>query len=175
MSVLVNGKKVAGTGPAGLSPYQVAVAGGYTGTEQEFNQQLAQLDQLFTSVSEGKSAIAAAITDKGVETAADATFQQMANNIGQIQSGGGATEKFFVTLETQKTWSINTYSEGQSVSFNINTMGWPIEIGTSLVVYAKDADGNSFEITWSYNSFIGAVSISFGMPNKSLHVVCKYE
>lgn len=88
LSVLVNGKKVAGTGPAGLSPYQVAVAGGYTGTEQEFNQQLAQLDQLFTSVSEGKSTIAAAVTDKGVETAADATFQQMAENIGAIESGG---------------------------------------------------------------------------------------
>ena len=31
MAITVNGKKVAGTGPAGLSPYQVAVAGGYTG------------------------------------------------------------------------------------------------------------------------------------------------
>lgn len=44
---------------------------------------------LFTSVSEGKAAIAAAITDKGVETAADATFQQMAGNIEQISAGGG--------------------------------------------------------------------------------------
>lgn len=41
MSIIVNGKKVAGVGTAGLSPYQVAKAGGYTGTEQEFNQQLA--------------------------------------------------------------------------------------------------------------------------------------
>ena len=45
--------------------------------------------ELFTSVSEGKAAIAAAITDKGVETAADATFQQMAGNIEQISAGGG--------------------------------------------------------------------------------------
>ena len=42
--------------------------------------------ELFTSVSEGKAAIAAAITDKGVATAADATFQQMAEKIGEIQS-----------------------------------------------------------------------------------------
>ena len=45
--------------------------------------------ELFTSVSDGKSAIAAAITDKGVTTAADATFQQMANNILDIHTGGG--------------------------------------------------------------------------------------
>lgn len=42
--------------------------------------------ELFTSVSEGKAAIAAAITDNGVATAADATFQQMAEKIGEIQS-----------------------------------------------------------------------------------------
>lgn len=39
------------------------------------------LDECFQSVSEGKSLIAAAVTDKGVPTAADATFQTMANNI----------------------------------------------------------------------------------------------
>lgn len=42
------------------------------------------LPELFQSVSEGKSAIAAAVTDKGVTTAADATFQQIATNIGNI-------------------------------------------------------------------------------------------
>lgn len=148
--------------------------GGITGTQTGSTFTL-DSTELFQSVSDGKTLIAGAITDKGVSTSASDSFQTMADNIAAIETGGGATEKFFVTLETQKTWSINTYSEGQSVSFNINTTGWPIEIGTSLVVYAKDADGNSFEITWSYNSFIGAVSISFDMPNKSLHVVCKFE
>lgn len=45
-----------------------------------------ELDNLKTSVSEGKSLIAAAVTDKGVQTAADATFQQMANNIRSIST-----------------------------------------------------------------------------------------
>ena len=45
-----------------------------------------ELDNLKTSVSEGKSLIAAAVTDKGVQTAADATFQQMATNIGNIST-----------------------------------------------------------------------------------------
>lgn len=48
------------------------------------------LNKLFTSVSDGKQAVASAITDKGVPTAQDATFQQMADNIGQI-SGGTST------------------------------------------------------------------------------------
>ena len=45
------------------------------------------IDELKTSVSEGKSLIAAAVTDKGVQTAADDTFQQMADNIGNISTG----------------------------------------------------------------------------------------
>ena len=43
------------------------------------------IDQLFTSVSNGKGLIASAITDKGVSTSANDTFQQMATNIGSIQ------------------------------------------------------------------------------------------
>ena len=45
------------------------------------------IDQLFTSVSNGKSLVAGAITDKGISTSANATFQQMATNIGQIKTG----------------------------------------------------------------------------------------
>lgn len=50
------------------------------------------LDELFTSVSNGKASVASAITDKGVTTAQDATFAQMAANILSIEgsgSGGG--------------------------------------------------------------------------------------
>lgn len=44
------------------------------------------IDQLFTSVSNGKSEIASAITDKGVNTSADASFAMMAENIGKIST-----------------------------------------------------------------------------------------
>lgn len=50
------------------------------------NQVQGAIDQLFTSVSNGKSQIASAITDKGVSTSTNATFQQMAANIGLIQN-----------------------------------------------------------------------------------------
>ena len=44
------------------------------------------INDLKTSVSEGKSLIASAITDKGVSTASSATFQTMASNIGKIET-----------------------------------------------------------------------------------------
>ena len=45
------------------------------------------IDVLFTSVGDGKAAVASAITDKGVETKPDATFQFMAQNISKIKTG----------------------------------------------------------------------------------------
>lgn len=58
------------------------------------------IDPLKTSVSEGKSLIAAAVTDKGVETAADATFQTIAENIESIETGisiNGTLDNFSVS------------------------------------------------------------------------------
>lgn len=50
------------------------------------------LEQLFTSVDNGKDLIASAITDMGVDTKKDATFQQMADNIREIETGGGGID-----------------------------------------------------------------------------------
>lgn len=44
------------------------------------------INSLKTSVSNGKSAVASAITDKGVSTSATASFETMATNIGKISS-----------------------------------------------------------------------------------------
>lgn len=50
------------------------------------------IDGLKSSVSSGKSLIASAITDRGVTTAQDATFAQMAENIGQISGGSDTSD-----------------------------------------------------------------------------------
>lgn len=50
------------------------------------------IDEVFTSVSNGKELIADAITDKGVTTSATDTFAQMASNIEDIPTGGGGTQ-----------------------------------------------------------------------------------
>lgn len=96
--------------------YQAAQDGGYAGTEEEFNTALAginelatqsEVDELKTSVSEGKSLIAAAVTDKGVKTAADATFQTMAENIAIIPSGSSyaGTKAHSKTFEAIMGWT----------------------------------------------------------------------
>lgn len=48
------------------------------------------IKEVFQSVGNGKSLVASAITDKGVQTDATATFQEMAEHIGQIETGGGS-------------------------------------------------------------------------------------
>lgn len=58
-----------------------------------------ELNSLKTSVSEGKSLVAAAVTDKGVTTAADATFQTIADNIGKIVTASGLAVKQYTTKE----------------------------------------------------------------------------
>lgn len=98
----VSGANIKGaTGPAGTNgtdgkdatingvnalTLEVVEGAGIVGTQTGTNFKI-DATELFQSVSDGKSAVAAAITDKGVTTAADATFQQMAANIGQIQTG----------------------------------------------------------------------------------------
>ena len=54
-----------------------------------------ELQEVFQSVSNGKNLIASAITDKGVDTLADATFEQMADNIGKISGGSETTTTVF--------------------------------------------------------------------------------
>ena len=46
-----------------------------------------KIEDLKKSVGDGKSTVASAITDKGVSTAADASFNTMATNIKTIQTG----------------------------------------------------------------------------------------
>lgn len=49
------------------------------------------MNNLFQSVSNGKSQIAGAITDKGVSTSANDSFNTMASNIRAIPTGGGGS------------------------------------------------------------------------------------
>ena len=99
-------KKVAsgGTGSAQASTVSIQdTANNFTSTNVE-----GALAELFQSVSNGKSLIASAITDKGVSTSNTATFQQMATNIGNISSTGGDTTQYSVTYNLSNVTSSNT-------------------------------------------------------------------
>lgn len=56
---------------------------------QNINNLDGKYDELFQSVSNGKSMVAGAITGKGVATSANDTFSTMANNIEAIETGSG--------------------------------------------------------------------------------------
>lgn len=56
------------------------------------------VEALFTSVSEGKSLIASAVTDMGVPTAADASFETMKDNILSIETGGDMPEDMYAII-----------------------------------------------------------------------------
>jgi len=62
------------------------------------------IEEVFQSVSNGKTIIAAAITDKGVSTAATDSFQTMASNISSLDI---ATEKQIVAYNMAHSWKWN--------------------------------------------------------------------
>ena len=61
------------------------------------------LNTLKKSVSDGKTKVANAITDKGVETATDATFDVMAENISKIETGGGELHGATLAVSTEES------------------------------------------------------------------------
>ena len=73
--------------------YQAHAANGavhVTASKQEkWDGYESRIAEVFQRVSNGKSLVASAITDRGVATAADAEFQAMADNIGRIQRPSG--------------------------------------------------------------------------------------
>lgn len=118
----VSGANIKGaTGPAGTNGKDATINGvnaltlevvegaGIVGTQTGTTFKI-DATELFQSVSDGKSAVAAAITDKGVETAADATFQQMADNIAAIQTGGGIVEWQSVTIIGESFGKLTNFS-----------------------------------------------------------------
>lgn len=64
--------------------------------------------QVKKSVSDGKSKVASAITDKGVATEATDTFDVMAENVGKIQTGISLTQIIGTTTTTSNCADIKT-------------------------------------------------------------------
>ena len=91
-----------------------------TTVEQGLQSLEIETETLKTSVSEGKSLIAAAVTDKGVTTAADDTFQQMATNISSIfqLDTSDATASTYQIL-----YGYTAYVDGQKITGSMANVG----------------------------------------------------
>lgn len=72
--------------------------------------------ELFTSVSNGKSLIAGAITDKGVDTSPSDSFNVMADNIGEIKSGDGLGDIVAGNIEIYR--DSNIYANPKTPLYN---------------------------------------------------------
>ena len=113
------------------------------------------INELFQDVDNGKTTLASAITDKGIETPADATFEDMANNIRNIESDGNAKLQELTSDVT--TTSVDVIS-GKKF---INSSG-EIEEGTMAINIAEDLTlscGEKYTIPEGHHNGSGTVSV----------------
>lgn len=104
-----------------------------------------EIELLKKSVSDGKSLVASAITEKGVETATDATFQTMHDNILSIKSGGstgGSGSVITKVGNSIKTHTSNQIASITNVGKNIKTMVTSRKLEEKFV--AVHSNGNSW-------------------------------
>ena len=105
----------------------------------------ATITSLKTSVSEGKSAIASAITNKGVSTASTATFSTMATNIGKISTL--STDTSDATATAAKIFSGYTaYVKGSKIT---GTYVAPATNTKNWYTTTKTFSGSSMQDEWS--------------------------
>ena len=110
-----------------------------------------EITNLKKSVSDGKTTVANAITEKGVETATDATFAVMAENIEKIS--GGSTVAINGEIWQGKALNLNSYS---ILPVNIDTSTLPYNFNYGQVVIFNNeihilgGGNNSTEYTKHY-------------------------
>lgn len=102
-------------------------------------------EELFTSVSNGKRKVAAAITDKGVQTASDATFDTMANNIENIPSGTDTSDA--TATEADIMFGKTAYSQGFK------------RYGTHRDLDTSDADATANDILLGKSAYVNGNKI----------------
>ncbi|NLZ95623.1 MAG: hypothetical protein GX921_07370, partial [Bacteroidales bacterium] len=125
------------------------------------------LNELFTSVSNGKTGIASAITDKGVPASGSDSFSTLATKIGQIETSGGfisSIQSGNATLDVDnpsKNITINTINTNRAVilvtsaSYQIRSafVAGKIVDSTTINLYrATNADAKS-DISWQVIEF----------------------
>lgn len=87
-----------------------------------------EINDCFQSVSNGKALVASAITDKGIETDANATFETMANNIIDISTGIGTNWTLLQTYTSNGGPDSGNYNDSRTYTVK--------EAGKYVAIYA---------------------------------------
>ena len=122
----------------------------------ELDKIKADIDELFQSVSNGKTLIASAITDKGVTTSNTGTFQQLAKNIKAIQST--SLNNVIVIIDGKK-YKLTEDSNGDITATLIN-----FSINNTLTNCRNNNSSTSISYGSSYSATITANS-NFELSN----------
>ena len=85
------------------------------------------LNELFTSANDGKTAVATAITAKGVDASPTDTFPILATKIGQITTGKRVITTTLTVASTQKNFYIQNVSTAQASWYVIYNGSIPFE------------------------------------------------
>lgn len=108
------------------------------------------VNTLKKSVSDGKTKVANAITDKGVETATDATFDVMAENISKIETCGGELHGATLAVSTEEstlfgqtvTLTLNGASVGSTVFADNGTCSFVVQNPGTYTITCGEADND---------------------------------
>lgn len=136
-----------------------------------------ELDNLKTSGSEGKSLIASAITAKGVSTASDATFQQMATNIGNIASGNciagtnSSMQIQYSNPSTGHTQAIVTISDSRLATIRPTAI-FCIYLGSGDCIYKN---GNMYTFRWDHRGSTMGDEVTVSIGTNTITMVCEYQ
>lgn len=124
------------------------------------------IDQLFTSVSNGKAQIASAITDKGVSTSANDSFAQMAANIGQIESGGFTA----VSMSLSGSGQAQVYDYEKKQWIALSSSETTVKISNFLIVHKGSDIYSSAQITSDEEIYGIPFSSAQARPNNYLWI-----
>ena len=132
-------------------------AGNFTATNVE-----GALAELFQSVSNGKTLIASAITDKGVATSNTDTFQQMATNISSISTGEVNVGDEIMTL-SNKEIVLDRYQD-RIIALPLDTFANALSNATIWQNFGDSISSNyNISINEAWHNLIGAESAYSGI------------
>ena len=127
------------------------------------------LDELFQSVSSGKTLVANAITDKGVSTATDATFATMASNISNITNYTKSEKQALATAITDKGVSTSSTDSFSTMASNIRRITTTYKEETKS--YNNTSTGAN-RLTFTFSADVSGVKQITPPPsNMSSHIV----